>query len=141
MNPDASLVATLGAALRDARRAQRVSIAALAAQAGVSPRLISEFELGKRPHVSLETALRLLYLMHVPVTVAGAPSVVDADRERVERAARRRHTWTGSQSTLAMHDAPRPPATAAARLAAVSAASGLAVALQRASRHAVPHDS
>jgi transcriptional regulator with XRE-family HTH domain len=38
--------------LRQRRRALGMSIAALAAQVGVSPRLISEFELGKRPQVS-----------------------------------------------------------------------------------------
>ncbi|WP_373068872.1 helix-turn-helix domain-containing protein [Gemmatimonas sp.] len=140
MRADSSLVATLAAALRNARRAKRVSIAALAAQAGVSPRLISEFEQGKRPHVSLETASRLLHLMHVVVTVARAPSPVDADRARAERAAVRRQTWTGSQSTLAMHDDPRPPATAGARLAAVSGASALTVALQRASLDSSSHE-
>lgn len=129
-----SLVTTLAAALRDARRARRLSIASLAAQSGVSPRLISEFERGKRPHVSLETTLRLLQLVDVTVTVSGAPPPVDEDRAWSERAARRRRTWVGSQSTLAAHDAPTPPAGATARLAAVALASRLAVAL----RHAQP---
>jgi len=80
------LVTTLAAALREARRERRVSIAALAAQAGVSPRLISEFEQGKRPHVSLDTALRLLELMQVPLLVAQALPEIDEDRARRERA-------------------------------------------------------
>jgi len=125
-------VTILAAALRDARQARRVSIAALAAQSGVSPRLISEFEQGKRPNVSLETALRLLQLMEVTVTPSGAPLPTDEDRGRSERAARRRRTWVGERSTLAAHDAPTPPAGAAARLAAVASASRLSMALQHA---------
>jgi len=61
--------ATMAAALRQARRARKISIADLAAQAGVSPRLISDFELGKRPHVSLATAMRLLELVGLRVWV------------------------------------------------------------------------
>jgi transcriptional regulator with XRE-family HTH domain len=39
-----------------ARRNRRMPLAELAASAGVSPRLVSEFEQGKRPNVSLATA-------------------------------------------------------------------------------------
>lgn len=122
----------LASALREARRARKVSIAALAAQSGVSPRLISEFEQGKRPHVSLVTALRLLQLMDVTVSVSGAPVPTDEDRARLERAEHRRRTWTGEQSTLSAHHEPKAPGGAAARLAAVAGASRLAVALRQA---------
>lgn len=124
---------TLARALRAARKARKVSIAMLAAEGDVSPRLISEFEQGKRPHVSLDTILRLLALMHVPVTVAGT-QLGDASRARADRAERRRQTWGGFQSTVAAQVDPAPPTSAVARLAAVGRASRLAVALQRASR-------
>lgn len=136
MNETLPLLAALSAALREARRARRVSIAALSLEAGVSPRLISEFEQGKRPHVSLATALRLLHLTGVPVQVAGAPAELDADRARAERAARRRRTWAGSQSTVATQEDPAAPASTAGRLAAVARASVLAVSLRQAPRAA-----
>jgi transcriptional regulator with XRE-family HTH domain len=133
--PSTESLQTLARALRAARKARKVSIAMLAAEGGVSPRLISEFEQGKRPHVSLDTILRLLALMHVPVTVAGTP-LGDITLARADRAERRRQTWSGFQSTVAAQDDPAPPTSAVARLAAVGRASRLAVALQRASRSA-----
>ena len=132
MKPPAASASELAAALRSARRARRLSIAALATEAGVSPRLISEFEQGKRPNVSLETVLRLLQLVRVRLVVAGATEPVDVERARAERAARRRQSWSGLKTTLDAQDAPVPPNDAAARLAAVANSSRLAVSLQRA---------
>jgi transcriptional regulator with XRE-family HTH domain len=68
---------TIASALREARRSRRMSIAELAASAGVSPRLISEFEQGKRPNVSLETALRLLTLVGVSLHLHDAAEPTD----------------------------------------------------------------
>lgn len=128
--------------LRKARSAQGVSRAELAAKAGVSVRLVAELERGARPNVSLETALQLLRVVGVSlVPRAGADDGVsdtspsrDAateQRERAERSAARRATWVGSISTRAATHPPRPPATLAARLSAVSHASTLVHALSR----------
>ncbi|WP_345785840.1 helix-turn-helix domain-containing protein [Gemmatimonas sp.] len=62
----------LATELRNARRPRGLSIATLAVEAGVSPRLISEFEQGKRSNVSLETALRLLSLVGVSLRLSDA---------------------------------------------------------------------
>lgn len=124
----------LPSALREARRSRRVSIATLAAEAGVSPRLISEFEQGKRPNVSLETVLRLLALVGVSIRVAGKEEQGQADQARARRAALRRQSWSGSQSTLMSQPDPAAPELAAARLGAVASASILASALQHAPR-------
>lgn len=110
-----------------------MSIAELAASAGVSPRLISEFEQGKRPNVSLETALRLLTLVGVSLHLHAAEPR-DAAKARAERAARRRNSWTGTRSTLDAQINPSAAASPAARLGAVAHASALATALQRAAR-------
>ena len=124
----------LPSALRAARRSRRVSIVTLAAEAGVSPRLISEFEQGKRPNVSLETVLRLLALVGVSIRVAGKEEQGQADQARERRAALRRQSWSGSQSTLLSQPDPAAPELAAARLGAVASASILASALQHAKR-------
>ena len=121
----------LATELRNARRQRGLSIATLAASAGVSPRLISEFEQGKRPNVSLETALRLLTLVGVSLRLHDATAVHDPDQAR---AARRRSQWTGSLTTLQSQVDPPAPSSAAARLRAVANASALATALQRAAR-------
>jgi hypothetical protein len=64
---------------------------------------VSEFERGKRPHVSLETALRLLHSVGAPVP-GSPPLVADeaaarSEHEQQARArgatARRRKTSTG----------------------------------------------
>ena len=111
-----------------------MSIAELAASAGVSPRLISEFEKGKRPNVSLETALRLLTQVGVSLHLHDAAAAEDPDQARVARAARRRSQWTGSLTTVQSQVDPSAPSSAAARLRAVANASALATALQRAAR-------
>jgi transcriptional regulator with XRE-family HTH domain len=111
-----------------------MSIAELAASAGVSPRLISEFEQGKRPNVSLETALRLLTLVGVSLHLHDAAEPTDSAPARAERAARRRNSWTGTLSALHAQAAPPSPSSSAARLRAVANASALATALQRAAR-------
>ena len=137
---------TIPSALRKARRTRRVSIAELAVRAAVSPRLISEFEQGKRPNVSLETALRLLSLVGVSIRLGDAADSLDVDQSReqarvqarAQRAARRRSEWSGSLSTLQNQVAPTAPSTATARLGAVARASALATGLQRAARKPRP---
>ena len=124
----------LASTLRQARRRRGFSIATLAAEAGVSPRLISEFEQGKRPHVSLDTALRLLSLVGISIRLHDAATVEDPDQTRVARAARRRSQWTGSLTTLQSQVDPSAPSSASARLGAVAKASALAAGLQRAAR-------
>ncbi len=124
----------IGAALRTARKARGLSIAELAEQAEVSPRLISEVERGARPHVSLATMIRLLTLVGAELCVSlGAE--LDEEIARRERAEHRRRTWTGFKSTLSEHDDPPPPASRTARLEAVASASQLVYALQRAPLH------
>ncbi|HMS02913.1 MAG TPA: helix-turn-helix domain-containing protein [Gemmatimonadaceae bacterium] len=134
MQPEPSASSELAVALRRARRARGVSIASLAAQAGVSARLVSEFEQQKRPHVSLETALRLLRLVDVEVAIAPTSGPPSDSSARSERARVRRATWAGVKSTLAQSDDPAPPASPAARLAAVADVSRLAYAVRRAAR-------
>jgi transcriptional regulator with XRE-family HTH domain len=95
MSLQPSLPTALATALRTARTTRGLSISALAAQGGVSPRLVSEFERGKRPHISLDTALRLLHLVRVPLSIAASPTEVSEEVARAERAARRRDTWVG----------------------------------------------
>jgi transcriptional regulator with XRE-family HTH domain len=101
MSETSPVLRTIASTLREARSNRRVSIAELAARAGVSPRLVSEFEQGKRPNVSLETALRLLELVGVSVHLHGTAAMADPERTRAQRAAIRRSSWTGSLSTLA----------------------------------------
>ena len=134
MSTETSLVTDLATALRAARKARGLTIAALAEQGGVSPRLVSEFELGRRTHVSLETALRLLQLVGVAVTVAESASTASEDTACAERAARRRSTWVGEKTTLGAQAGPPAPASHAARLTGVAQASRLAVDLQDAHR-------
>lgn len=126
-----SNVEVLAATLRRQREARGLSIATLAAAVGVSPRLVSEFERGKRPHVSLETAMRLLEHVGSQLSAVGS-AVADEETNRAERAARRRRSWTGSFSTLAAQSAPPPPAEFAERLLAVAEASKLANGLRSA---------
>jgi len=99
----------LGALLKQARKQTGKTRQALAADAGVSVRLIAEFERGQRPNVSLDTALRLFDLlgMHIDVRLpqaaaqqAGAAHVSDASF--AARAAHRLATWTGRHVSL--HD-------------------------------------
>jgi transcriptional regulator with XRE-family HTH domain len=100
--------------------------------AGVSPRLISEVERGRRAHVSYETAMRLLELVGVRVTFdAQRANASDAARLRAEQ---RRQRWTGEQSTLVQQAPPPAPSSAVARLCAVARASHLADELRRAHR-------
>jgi HTH-type transcriptional regulator / antitoxin HipB len=111
--------------LRRARRELGLTIAQLAAQAGVSPRLVSEFERGQRPHVSLATACGLLRLVGVHLRAEAPSAVADEPAETAERAERRRQTWVGQQTTLRAQVDPAPPAAYADRLAAVAQASRL----------------
>lgn len=124
----------MASTLRDARRRRGLSIAALATEAAVSPRLISEFEQGKRNNVSLETALRLLSLVGVTIRLQDAADPSTAAQARAERAARRRSSWTGSLTTLQAQVDASAPSSPAARLGAVAHASALATALQSAAR-------
>jgi len=99
----------LGALLKQARKRTGKTRQALAAEAGVSVRLVAEFERGQRPNVSLDTALRLFDLlgMHIDVRLpqttaqrAGSAHVNDA--AFAARAAHRRATWIGRHVSL--HD-------------------------------------
>lgn len=121
----------VAALLRAHRRARGVTIASLAAEVGVSPRLISEFERGKRPHVSLETTLRLLHSVGAPVPGA-LPVMSDEADARAARAAHRRQTWRGSHSTVSEQSPPAPSLEFAERLMAVASASQLAMGLRAA---------
>jgi transcriptional regulator with XRE-family HTH domain len=112
-------IAALAALLRTSRRARGLTVVALAEEAGVSPRLVSEFERGKRPHVSLETALRLLHIAGAALPFASRTEPTDEASARAERAARRRATWTGTHSTLAAQAPPAPPSDEVQRLAQV----------------------
>ncbi|HEY0929650.1 MAG TPA: helix-turn-helix transcriptional regulator [Gemmatimonas sp.] len=131
MSTPNQIVDQLAELLRRYREAQGVTIAALAHDVGVSPRLVSEFERGKRPHVSLETAMRLLQQVGAPLFALG-DAVADEHTARAERAARRRQTWQGTFSTLATQATPAPPTQAAQRLLAVAQASALAGGLRKA---------
>ena len=85
----------------------------LARRANVSERLWAEVERGERPNVSLETALRMLSEVGVSVRLndplgtsrelSDAQTIVAA---RVARAAVRRASWTGTQTTLAEEGVP-----------------------------------
>lgn len=136
MSSSPAILSSVSAALRTARRARGLSIAQLAARAEVSPRLVSEFERGLRPHVSLDTAIRLLRMVGVSLTVDGDERVVGDEADRRARAELRRRTWVGSKTTLAMQRTPIPPSPHAERLTAVARASLLAVGLQTAYRNA-----
>jgi transcriptional regulator with XRE-family HTH domain len=129
MSTDRSVVNRLAALLRTYRQARGMTVVALAAEVGVSPRLVSEFERGKRPHVSLDTAMRLLESVGAPA-FAPAPEVVDEAAARAERAARRRETWRGGYAKLSEQSPPTPSPRFAERLTAVAAASQLAVGLR-----------
>lgn len=108
-----------------------MTVVSVAAKAGVSPRLVSEFERGKRPHVSLDTAVRLLEIVGAPL-FAPVPAAIDEAAGRAERAARRRETWRGEYTTLSKQSAPTPSPRFAERLTAVAVASQLSVGLRTA---------
>lgn len=120
----------LASTLRRARRELGLTIAQLAAEAGVSPRLVSEFERGQRPHVSLATACTLLRLAGVRERVEAPSAVADDRAATAERAERRRRTWVGQQTTLRAQVDPPAPAAYADRLAAVAQASRFGHALR-----------
>lgn len=130
MSQASSGIGLLAETLRAARKGRRLSIAQLAVIAGVSPRLISEVERGRRAHVSFDTAMRLLDLVGASVTFESrAARSEDTARTRAER---RRQLWTGEQSTLSAQEPPPPSPDAAARLTAVVRVSRLAAGLQAA---------
>lgn len=127
----------LGQLLKEVRNQQNLSREQLALRAGVSLRLVAEFERGERPNVSLESALQLLSLAGVSIvarapngvsTEIGSPSTTDA--ARAARAAWRRKTWSGRHVPL--HEAGTPPEAARSRskrLSAVAEVSSTAYAL------------
>jgi transcriptional regulator with XRE-family HTH domain len=124
----------LGPLLKSARQQLGLSREALASKAGVSMRLVAEFERGQRSNVSLESALRLFKSVGITV-VARAPHVAAAEirgtgaarLERAARAARRRETWTGRHVHLRdSGDAPRAPRSLPRRIVSVAAISGAA---------------
>lgn len=97
-------LADLGQLLRRARESAGRSRAHLAAELGVSVRLLAELERGARPNVSLETAVRLLTTVGVTLTVAapGQPTLTleDARAAADSRARVRRTQWSGRITTL-----------------------------------------
>ena len=110
----------LGPLLKSSRQQLGLSRDALASQAGVSLRLVAEFERGQRNNVSLESALRLLKSVgitvvarapHGPVAEIRGPAAARLERAaRAARAALRRETWTGRHVHLRdSADAPPPP--------------------------------
>lgn len=130
----------LGALLKQARKRTGKTRRALAAEAGVSVRLVAEFERGQRPNVSLDTALRLFDLVGMDVSVQVRDASVQQtgtsylnDPSFAARAARRRATWTGRH--VLMHDDDSPvhvPQSAEEALAAVWRVSQLAHAVTEA---------
>ncbi|MHB1297752.1 MAG: helix-turn-helix transcriptional regulator [Gemmatimonadaceae bacterium] len=138
------LSSRLGALLRAARRSRNLSRAELSQHAEVSVRLIAELERGERPNVSLETALRLLSLVGLSMSVtpgeqqaSGIRGSSDAAIARVQRAARRRQTWTGRHVKLSdAGEEPRPVSSAAGRVASVAEVSRLAYAVATAGKKA-----
>lgn len=129
----------IGGLLKSARKQLNISRTELAHRGGVSQRLVAELERGQRPNVSLESALRLLKLVGVTVTVSvprrASVEVSGASASAAERAAYRRQRWTGRQ--ISLHDEgedPKPTGTKSNRLAAVARVSEQAYALAAAYR-------
>ena len=135
-----SIYTELAGSLRKARIAKGYSIGMLAELGGVSPRLVSEMERGLRPHVSLDTALRLLQLVDVELSIGPRSRGVDEDMARRARAEHRRQTWRGVKTTLDQQDDPEPADTPEARLLAVAEVSRLAYGIQRAYRESAPDE-
>ncbi len=61
--------AALGAAVRAARRARKVTQAELAAAAKTGVRLVNELENDRRPHLSLTAALTIAHAVGLEITV------------------------------------------------------------------------
>jgi len=137
------LAGRFGPLLRSARTYRSLSRAQLAERGGVSVRLVAELEQGKRPNVSLESALKLLRAAGVTV-VARAPhggvveirDPVAVALERGERSAQRRKTWTGRQVHLrASGDEPLPERSTSKRLASVGRVSRQAYSIAATEQH------
>ena len=127
----------LGQLLKEARHELGMSRDALAAKAGVSLRLVAEFERGQRGNVALESALRLLKAVGITIiakTPEGAEARIrgtGADRlERAARAEQRRRTWTGRIVPLEdSGDPPAAPRSLSRRVVAVAEVSATAYAI------------
>ena len=133
------LPATLGTAIRTARKAQRISRADLAQSAGVSLRLVSELERGERPNVSLASALQILHLLGIGLRVTDEAEKKDAAAlSRAARRAAREATWFGSIGSLNDTILIEAPQTLAGRIAAVTRVSELAYAIRRAAHDSKP---
>lgn len=126
--------------LRAARRQLGLSQAEVARRSGVSVRLAREVERGERPHVSLETALRLMEALGIGVRLDnpdGATVVIRTEASeavaRAARAAHRRTAWTGGVAALTTApDAPAPGRGAARRVRGLTAVSAQAHGVARA---------
>ena len=130
----------VGSLLRTARKTLGLTQAELARRANVSERLWAEVERGERPNVSLETALRMLSEVGVTVRLNDQRGIShelsDAETRGAARAARaavRRVTWTGTQTTLERKGMP-PEVAADGRLHAVGHVSEQAYAVARSVR-------
>lgn len=132
----------LGPLLKSARQQLGVTRETLAAKAGVSMRLVAEFERGQRSNVSLESALRMFTSVGITVvaraangTAAEIRGAASARLERAARAARRRETWTGRHVHLRHSgEAPIAPRSRPRRIASVAAISEAAHVIASASR-------
>ena len=130
----------VGSLLRTARKTLGLTQAELARRANVSERLWAEVERGERPNVSLETALRMLSEVGVTVRLndqlGSSHELSDPKTQAAARAARaavRRVTWTGAQTTLARQGLP-PEVAAEGRLHAVGHVLEQAYAVARSAR-------
>jgi len=73
-------VSEVGSAIREQRAELGLTISQLAVRSGVSIRLISELERGKRPGVTFSSLLRILTMLGLDLEIAprsgmGGPSV------------------------------------------------------------------
>ncbi len=72
-------VGDLGAAVRSARRAARLSQAALAERAGVSRQWLSRLETGSNPGAELRKVLDVLAALGLAVTLGASPRLDEDD--------------------------------------------------------------
>lgn len=70
-----------GELIREERRAQKLTQTHAAALAGVSPRLWNETELGKRPQLGFDTALRMVQTLGLDLLIAPRAKHSEHDAE------------------------------------------------------------
>lgn len=77
---DRQLLSLFGARVRKARKANELSIAALARQAGVDASYLGELERGRK-NVSLVTAARIAAVLGVPMNTLVTPDCGATDKQ------------------------------------------------------------